>query len=81
MISPAQIFTIRSRLGLSRDAFATFLGVSTRTLYRYEAGDQDVSASVSAHIITLLRSPHLLLELLCAYNTAGSSTDCETDAR
>ena len=80
MISAAQIFSVRNRLNLDREQFATFLGVSTRTLYRYEAGDQDVSPPVSAHIITLLKSPHLLQELSCVSSAADSGSGSETDA-
>lgn len=45
---------LRKRRGLSAEVFAEYLGVSTATLRRYEAGQTEPDAEIAARLAKLL---------------------------
>lgn len=67
-MSPNEIQTLRSQLGLSRAALARFLGVTEMTVIRWEAGDQSAPRGL----------PLLILQTL---QRASERTDSATLAR
>lgn len=58
MMTPAALKAARTRLGFTQRSLAARLGVSRRTVIRYEAGDRPVPGPVKGMIeMLLLNSP------------------------
>lgn len=61
--SVPSVATIRERMGLSQDKFATLLGVSIRTLQEWEQGRRAPSGAARTLLMIAARNPQALLEV------------------
>lgn len=52
-MTPAELRTLRKRLGLTQAALATRVGVGARAVRRWEAGDRKISVPIARLIETL----------------------------
>ena len=54
-MTPAEVFALRQRLGLTRPQFARLLGVVASTVFRWESGERNVSRGPAAKMRLLMR--------------------------
>jgi putative transcriptional regulator len=54
---------IRHRLGLSQQAFATFMGVSVSTLRNWEQGRRQPQGAARSLLLVAEKAPHILKEI------------------
>lgn len=56
-MTPAELRAIRARLGLTQAELAERIGVTDRSMRRYESGEHSISRPIAMLIETLSRQP------------------------
>lgn len=66
IVPTSEVVAARVNLDMTQERFASLLGISVRTLQKWEQGERQPSAAAQKLITIALKRPDVLLELFAA---------------